>query len=59
MNITSSTVGPEVSEPELAGLEMAPSLVRPQRGKVPGRVRVLVLEGDLLIIADVRPPRLS
>jgi flavin reductase (DIM6/NTAB) family NADH-FMN oxidoreductase RutF len=34
MNITSSTVGPEVSEPELAGLEMAPSLVvRPPRVK--------------------------
>ena len=34
MNITSSTVGAEVSEPELAGLEMAPSLVvRPPRVK--------------------------
>jgi flavin reductase (DIM6/NTAB) family NADH-FMN oxidoreductase RutF len=34
MNVTSSTVGPEVSEPELAQLEMAPSLaVGPPRVK--------------------------
>jgi flavin reductase (DIM6/NTAB) family NADH-FMN oxidoreductase RutF len=34
MNITSATVGPDVSEPELAKLEMAPSLmVKPPRVK--------------------------
>jgi flavin reductase (DIM6/NTAB) family NADH-FMN oxidoreductase RutF len=34
MNITSSMVGPEISEPELAGLEMVPSIaVKPPRVK--------------------------
>jgi hypothetical protein len=34
MNLTSATVGPEVGEPELAHLEMAPSLrVKPPQGK--------------------------
>ncbi len=34
MNASSATVGPDVSEPELAGLEMAPSqLVKPPRVK--------------------------
>ena len=34
MNITSADVGPDISEPELAGLEMAPSIaVKPPRVK--------------------------